>query len=220
MRTLLKPGGGVEAEIAAWIGAFSYPAVFFLLVLCGMGAPLSEDLIIVTGGLVAAQSGASLPGMMLVGFLGILMGDSLLYRLGRALGPRAFSHPKLQRVLTPPRVAFLQTQFSRRGVFAMFLVRFMPGFRAPSYLLAGASGFSYRRFVAADAVGALLFAPAVTWLGFRFGSSVLTQLRGGLRWVVLGVVAAGLCALVVKRLRRRSTALPPAPVIERETVQP
>ncbi len=212
----------MEAQVAAWIGAFSYPAVFIFLVLCGLGAPLSEDLIIVTGGLVAAQSGASLPAMMLVAFAGILMGDTLLYRLGRALGPRAFTHPKLQRVLTPSRVALLQTQFARRGLLAMFLVRFMPGFRAPSYLLAGASGFSYRRFFAADAAGALLFAPLVTWLGFRFGTSVLAQLRGGLRWVVLGVVAVGLCALVVKLVRRRpSVTLPSsAPTVERDSVLP
>jgi membrane protein DedA with SNARE-associated domain len=226
----------VEAQVVEWIGAFSYPAVFILLVLCGVGAPLSEDLIIVTGGIVAARSGASLPLMMFASFVGILVGDSLLYRLGRGLGPRVFSHPKLKKILTPSRIHFLNNQFARRGAFAVFLVRFMPGFRAPSYLLSGASGFPYRRFLLADAAGAAIVAPLVTWLGFRFGSAVLTQLRGSLRWVVLGVIALAVVAMVVKLVRRRSlvratlatrptapapvpTPAPvPAPTVERDSV--
>lgn len=195
----------MDAQVVEWIGTFSYPAVFFLLVLCGFGAPLSEDLIIVTGGLVAARSEGSLPLMALAAFVGIVVGDSLLYRLGRSLGPRAFSHRRVQRVLTPSRVHFLHTQFARHGAFAVFLVRFLPGFRAPSYLLSGASGFPYKRFLVADAAGAAIVAPLVTWLGFRFGSTVLTQLRGGLRWVVLGAVVVALCALVVKLVRRRNS---------------
>ena len=30
----------MEEQIALWIAGFSYPAVFLLLVLCGVGAPL------------------------------------------------------------------------------------------------------------------------------------------------------------------------------------
>ncbi len=206
MRTVVGTGGEVEAEITQWIASFSYPAVFVLLVLCGVGAPVSEELVIITGGLVAERSGASLPGMMLTVWLGLLVGDSVLYRMGRLLGPRVFSHPRMARVLTPARVARLRRLFDRRGIQAVVLARFLPGLRAPAFLMAGASGLSYRRFLLADGVAAWAAAVGMTWLGYRFGNSVLEQVRGGLHWGVLVAAGVGALLLLVRRLRRRTPA--------------
>ncbi len=197
----------MEAQVALWIAGFSYPAVFLLLVLCGVGAPLSEELILITGGLVVARSGASLPIMVFTAYLGILAGDSALFRIGRSLGPRVFSHPRLAKMLTPTRVRFLQEQFARRGAMAVFLARFLPGLRAPAFLLAGATGLPYRRFLLADGAAAWAAALGVTWLGYRFGGEVLTDVQGGLRWLLVVVVAVGVGVLGVRWLLRRRAAM-------------
>lgn len=194
----------MEAQVALWIAGFSYPAVFLLLVLCGVGAPLSEELVIITGGLVVARTGASLSVMALAAYLGIVAGDSALYRIGRSLGPRVFSHPKLSKMLTPARIGFLQRMFARRGASAVFLARFLPGLRAPAFLLAGASGVPYRRFLLADAAAAWIPAMGMTWLGFRFGPQVLADVQGGLRWLVLAAAAVALGVLGVRWGRRRA----------------
>ncbi|MFL5356738.1 DedA family protein [Archangium sp.] len=194
----------MEAQVALWIAGFSYPAVFLLLVLCGVGAPLSEELVVITGGLVVARSGASPHWMMFAAWLGILAGDSALYRIGRSLGPRVFSHPKLSKMLTPSRIELLQKMFARRGAVAVFLARFLPGLRAPAYLLAGATGLPYRRFLLADGAAAWIPAVGMTWLGFRFGPKVLADVQGGLRWVLLTAVTVGAAVLVVRLVRKRA----------------
>jgi len=194
----------VEAQVALWIAGFSYPAVFLLLVLCGVGAPLSEELVIITGGLVVARTGASISVMALAAYLGIIAGDSALYRIGRSLGPRVFSHPKLSKMLTPARIGLLQKMFARRGALAVFLARFLPGLRAPAFLLAGASGVPYRRFLLADAAAAWIPAMGMTWLGFRFGPQVLVQVQGGLRWVLFAAVVVAVGVLGVRWGRRRA----------------
>jgi membrane protein DedA with SNARE-associated domain len=194
----------VEAQVALWIAGFSYPAVFLLLVLCGVGAPLSEELVIITGGLVVAHSGASLSVMAIAAYLGIVAGDSALYRIGRSLGPKVFSHPKLSKMLTPARIGLLQGMFARRGAVAVFLARFLPGLRAPAFLLAGATGLPYRRFLLADAAAAWIPAMGMTWLGFRFGPQVLADVRGGLRWLLLAAVVVALGVLGVRWVRRRA----------------
>jgi len=194
----------VEAQVALWIAGFSYPAVFLLLVLCGVGAPLSEELVIITGGLVVAHSGASLSVMAIAAYLGIVAGDSALYRIGRSLGPRVFSHPKLSKMLTPARIGLLQGMFARRGALAVFLARFLPGLRAPAYLLAGATGLPYRRFLLADAAAAWIPAMGMTWLGFRFGPQVLADVQGGLRWLLLAALVVALGVLGVRWGRRRA----------------
>lgn len=198
----------MEEQVALWIAGFSYPAVFLLLVLCGVGAPLSEELVIITGGLVVVRTGASLPVMVLAAYLGIVAGDSALYRLGRSLGPRVFSHPGLSTMLTPARVGFLQKLFARRGAVAVFLARFLPGLRAPAFLLAGATGLPYRQFLLADAVAAWIPAMGMTWLGFRFGPQVLADVRGGSRWLLLAAVGVALSVLGIRWGRRRWGATP------------
>ncbi|QRN94250.1 DedA family protein [Archangium violaceum] len=194
----------MEAQVALWIAGFSYPAVFLLLVLCGVGAPLSEELVVITGGLVVARSGASLPMMALTAYLGILAGDSALYRIGRSLGPRVFSHPKLAKMLTPTRVELLRKMFARRGALTVFLARFLPGLRAPAFLLAGATGVPYRRFLLADGAAAWVAAMGMTWLGYRFGPTVLADVQGGLRWLLYVAVAAGVGMLCVRWMKRRA----------------
>ncbi|MCI0572855.1 MAG: DedA family protein [Myxococcaceae bacterium] len=191
----------MEAQVAAWVASFPYPAVFLLLVACGMGAPLSEDLILVTGGLVAARGHALLAGMALAGWIGTVCGDLLLFRMGRAVGAGLLARPRLQRILTPERVLRVQTQLARRGAVTVFAVRFLPGLRVPTYLLAGASRFPLRRFVLADALGALVTAPLLTYLGFRFGRDVLGPVRGGLRWVLGAAVVTALLLLAWRGIR-------------------
>lgn len=194
----------MEAQVASWIAGFSYPAVFLLLVLCGVGAPLSEELVVITGGLVVAHSGASLSLMGLAAYLGILAGDSALYRIGRTLGPKVFSHPKLSRMLTPARMHLFQKLFARHGAVTVFFARFLPGLRAPAFLLAGATGLPYRRFLLADAAAAWIPAMGMTWLGYRFGPTVLADVRGGLRWLFIGAVSVGLVMLCIHFVKQRT----------------
>ncbi|ATB27099.1 DedA family protein [Melittangium boletus] len=193
----------MDTQIALLISGFSYPAVFLLLLLCGVGAPLSEELIVLTGGILVSRSGANFPLMALAAYLGILAGDSALYRIGFALGPRVFSHPRLSRMFPPARLELLQQMYMRRGPLAVFLARFLPGLRAPAYLLAGATRLPYRQFVLADGAAAWIPALGVTWLGLRFGPAVLAEVQGGLRWLLLAVLGAGVAWLTRRWFKQR-----------------
>ncbi len=191
--------------LLSWLMTFSYPAVFVLLLACGMGAPLSEDLIVLTGGVVAAKGGALLPVMMAVAWLGVISGDSLLYRIGRKLGPKAMAHKRLSKVLTPGRVGWVRGHFARHGALTIFVARFLPGVRAPTFILAGMGDIPYRRFLLADALAAALLAPTFTLLGFYFGVAVLERVREASHWLlfaVLGAVGALLLARWLGRWRK------------------
>ena len=52
-------------------GFFAYVTVFGVLVACGLGVPLPEDISLILGGFLAHKGAASLPVMMLIGFAGI-----------------------------------------------------------------------------------------------------------------------------------------------------
>ena len=62
-----------------------YVFLFILLLLCGLGFPMAEELVLLAGGVLVA-SGVLHPFLMLlVNFLGVLIGDVFLFGLGRGV---------------------------------------------------------------------------------------------------------------------------------------
>ena len=192
-------------QLTGWVSSFSYPLVFALLLASGGGVPLSEDVILVVGGLVVARGNGTLELMVLTGLLGTLAGDQLLYRLGRRLGARAVTSKSLGKLLTPARVAWIEEHFRRNGPLTIFTVRFLPGLRAPTFLVAGISRFPPRKFLIADVLGAMITAPLLTWLGFQFGANVLGDLKLASRWILIAVAVA-LAGVIARRIYRRLRA--------------
>jgi membrane protein DedA with SNARE-associated domain len=174
-------------------GVFAYATVFLILLACGLGVPLPEDISLILGGFLAHKGAANLPVMMVVGFAGILAGDSLIFYFGRRLGSKVGRKPGgfFARVITPEKRAKVEGLFEKHGHKVVMVARFMPGVRAVTYFSAGSVGMPYWRFIFWDGLAALLSAPVFVYLGFHFGSELdflISKLKEG-QYVVLGVLA-------------------------------
>ena len=194
----------VEQQLFEWVSRFSYPAVYVLLASTGTGLPVPEDVVLLTAGTVCSTGHALFVAMVPVAVLGVFTGDTLLFRIGMKLGPKVIEHPKLSKVLTAERVARVRGRFDRYGVWTVFVARFLPGVRMPTFLLAGSMGISQQRFWLADGLAVCVFAPVMVFAGFRFGADALPYVRafGG---YALGVLAVGLIgAWLVSRSRART----------------
>ena len=194
----------MEEQLVYWIGRFSYPAVYALLAATGIGLPISEDVVLLTAGTLCSAGHAVFLVMVPIACAGVITGDTLLFRIGAKLGPKVIEHPKLSKVLTPARVASVRARFERYGMWTVFIARFLPGVRAPTFLLAGSMGVTQRRFWLADGVAVCIFAPLLTWLGYRFGSEALPYVRRFGGYLLLAVGAAVVVMLVVSRLKKRT----------------
>jgi membrane protein DedA with SNARE-associated domain len=161
----------LKALLVGSHGWAAYGTIFGVLVACGVGVPFPEDVSLIFGGYLVFHGSANLPMMVATGFLGILVGDSLIYWAGRRLGDRARTdHGRLlRRLLTPERRARVEALFARHGEKIVMAARFMPGVRAVSFFTAGSAGMPYARFICFDGLAALASAPAFVFLGFRFG---------------------------------------------------
>lgn len=196
-------------QVELWIQHFSYPAVLALLLACGLGAPLSEDLILISAGLVVARTGGPLPWMIAIGYVGALAGDLMLMRIGRRLGPKVTEAPRFRKLFTADRVQWLERHFQKWGTTTVFVARLIPGLRMVTFLTAGVSRLSPVRFVIADGLAALITVPLMVLLGHRFGKAVLGDVEVAGRWLlaVAALIAAG--ALVTKWVRSRRRPLTP-----------
>lgn len=140
---------------------YGYAAVFSILVLCGFGLPIPEDITLVAGGVISGLGEANLYIMIVVGLAGVILGDGLMFSAGYFLGPKILKFRWINKLLTPKRYIKVQQKFDRYGNSVIFVARFLPGLRTPIYITAGMSKkISYLKFFIMDGVAALISVPA------------------------------------------------------------
>ncbi len=140
-----------------------------LLILCGIGLPMPEDIILIAAGLVAASGGQSWVEVSVLMYLGVLAGDSLIFGVGRRFGGRLLALSWTRRWLSPEKQERIARLLDRYGSAAFFIARFMPGLRAPIFFTAGAMKVRYARFAIFDGLAALISVPVFVWLGSFLG---------------------------------------------------
>ena len=139
------------AILEAFFTQYGYAAVFLVLVACGFGVPIPEDITLVTGGVIAGLGHANVHIMFAVGMLGVLVGDGLMFAAGRVYGDKILRFRLIQRIMTPKRYAQVQEKFDKYGNRVLFVARFLPGLRTPIYITAGISRrVSYGQFLVMD----------------------------------------------------------------------
>jgi membrane protein DedA with SNARE-associated domain len=186
-----------------FLGHFTYAAVFGLLVAGGVGIPVPEELIQLTAGYLARRGVLALVPIIVVAWAGLVIGDFLLFRLGRSHGPRLLGSRHVARVLTPRRRAFVERHFARHPVLTIVLARHASGLRLPVFAMAGASGVRSTTFLLADGLSALASVPLVVGAGWYFAGHI-EELKREIRWVEIAVaVAAALGAAAWVLLARR-----------------
>ena len=141
----------------------------------------------VLGGVAAGLGHASLPVMMVTVVAAAIVGDSVGYEVGRHLGPRLVASRMLRS--RRERLDRAREFLARRGGAAVFLGRFVAFFRAVMPALAGTAGMRYRRFLAFNAAGGIVWGAGVVLLGYLAGTSYAAVERTVGRGVALA--AAG-----------------------------
>ena len=158
---------------------YGYWAVLFVLIICGFGVPIPEDITLVSGGVIAGLYPESVNShlMLLVSMIGVLAGDSCMYWLGRIYGTRILRFRPMRKVLTLQRLKMVREKFAQYGNRVLFVARFLPGLRAPIYMVAGITRrVSFIRFLLLDFFAAIISVPIWVYLG-DLGASNLDWLH-------------------------------------------
>lgn len=192
-------------------GVIPYMVVFGVLLACGLGIPLPEDISLIFGGFLVYMEQATLGLMMLTGYLGIILGDSMIFYFGRRIGSKVGSRPGgfFARIVTPTKRARVEGLFKRHGEKIIMLARFLPGVRAVTYFTAGSVGMRYSHFVFFDSLAALASAPIFVYLGFRFGGQLeylLQEIAKGQKGVIAAILGVVVAAVIVSRWRSKRDA--------------
>lgn len=210
---LLLAAQSLKESLVYWISEYSYVGVFLFLLACGLGFPSPEEVALVGGGYAVylddPESWPKILLMVAVALSGVLLGDVILYFIGRRVGERPERVPFVGRHLTERRMRRARALFRRHGAKAVFFGRFLFGIRAVTFFVSGSLRVPLGTFVLMDGLAALLTVPASVILAWWFGGQLHRAFDaiGQLDRVVLLVVAGGVCAVGVAWLRRRRQRL-------------
>ena len=156
---------------------YGYFAVLFVLIICGFGVPMPEDITLVSGGVISGLGYTNVHIMLVVSLFGVLLGDSTMYWLGRIYGTKILRFRPIRRFLTLDRLRMVRSKFEQYGNRVLFVARFLPGLRAPIYMVAGITRrVSFIRFLLLDFFAAIISVPIWVYLG-DLGASNLDWLH-------------------------------------------
>jgi membrane protein DedA with SNARE-associated domain len=180
-----------------------------VLITCGLGVPLPEDVPLIAGGWLIGRNG-SLPLMMVTGLAGILIGDSIIFHAGQTYGERLLD-TRLGRHIPGEQVQRIIALFDKHGPKFIMAARFVPGLRAVTYFVAGSTGVPYWKFIVFDGMAACVSAPAWVYLGWSSRKHGRKMLERVMAWSAQAQIAAfaiivglGVLYVVYRSLRRRS----------------
>lgn len=176
----------------------SYLLMLVTLLLAGVGVPIPEDIVLISGG-VLLQRGIT--GYWATAFTltaGVIIGDLTIFLTGRKLGPAAFRHRWFARLLPPSRRDRLERLFARYGGGMVFIARHIVGLRAPMFALAGLHGMRISTFLFFDLLAFAISGPLFVWLGYFFSERLEVLLKGVAdAKMIVAAIAAGVAAIAL-----------------------
>jgi len=201
---------GTLETIQALVSQWGYLGILVFVLLGNLGLPLPEESVLWVAGYLVWQGGFQLPLVLLVGILSAVAGDSLGYWVGRRYGQPVVARYGLWARLTPPRLETMRRFVQRFGPVAVFLARFVIGLRFLAGPLAGSLDLSWRSFLIANVLGAVVYVPIMVGMGYAVGVGVGGYVEPIWRAAVkaqqsllLGAILLGLLYLGYRALQRR-----------------
>lgn len=195
------------AQHAPWI-------IFGLLLLAGLNVPISEDLMLIAGGIALhAQPPAEIACAYGIIFLGCWVSAWEAYWIGRLMGPRIHSWGWISRTVTPERIERLRAFYQKHGFLTLLVGRFIPfGVRNILFITAGLSKTPFLRFILRDLIPCLLSSSVLFFAAVYLGknSSVIYEYfhlyERTIGTLLLALIAVGGLLFIRTRYQRKRQA--------------
>ena len=160
---------------------------------------LPGDSLLFAAGTFAGLGSLDVTALFLLLSAAAILGDNMNYWIGRRVGPRVF-HENV-RWLKRQHLERAHAFYEKHGGKTIVLARFVPIVRTFSPFVAGIGAMSYRRFLAYDVFGGVLWVGLFVFGGYFFGN--LPVVRENFSLVILAIIVLSLLPVAYEFLRHR-----------------
>ncbi len=205
-------------DLLAAISHHGYLLVFLIVLAEALGLPAPGAVALIAVGAAAAAHLLSAPAVFAVALVGMLMGDLLLFVLGRYTGWALLSF--ICRLSLNPETCILRSaeSFYKRGRLTLLFAKFIPGINSMAPPLAGSMKMKFPQFLQFDLAGACLYILGYAGIGYIFRDVVAKITRGmqSATHVFAEIIVVAIFVYIVYRIvqYRRARVLGVAPRIE------
>lgn len=175
-------------QLVHFIEQYGYFALFFSLWLGIIGAPIPDEVIVMTGGLVSSFHVLRTVPAFIVTYLGVISGLSLGYLLGRLIGAPVLHWLERKKKMA----AYIEKSkilIQKYGSFALIIGYFFPFVRHLVPYLVGINKMSFIRYASFSFATGFVWTMLYFTLGRLFGNHIeqigYTLYRYG--WIMIAV---------------------------------
>jgi len=161
---------------------------------------LPGDSLLFAAGAVASRGYLNAPLLALGLIVAAVLGDTLNYHIGKAIGPRVMKSER-SRWFNRKHLDKTHKFFEKYGGKTIILARFVPIVRTFAPFVAGAGAMTYSKFILYNIVG------AVAWVALMLGSGwMLGQVpfvKEHFELIVIGIVILSVMPMVIEWWKHR-----------------
>ena len=201
----------MTAAVSNFIASYGLLAVFVLMVAESCGFPFPSEVIMPTGGLLAATGHlqGGLPAVIVAGALANLVGSLIAYWVAARFGEPLLLGPGRYIGIRRHHLELADGWFRRWGLLAVFVGRVLPVIRTYISFPAGLARIDLLRFSVLTFVGALPWCAALALVGYYAGKNY-DRISGPIEKgaIVVAVLVAIVVVIWYLRGRQTQTARP------------
>jgi membrane-associated protein len=190
------------SAVISQYGTWTY-LILFLIVFCETGLVVTPflpgDSLLFAAGTFAALGDLDVRLMIVLLTIAAVVGDTVNYWVGAAIGPRAFQGNV--RFLKREHLERTHAFYEKHGGKTIILARFIPIIRTFAPFVAGVGAMSYGKFLTYNVVGAILWVTLLVLAGFFFGN--IPVVRENFSLVIMAIIAISVMPIAVEAVRAR-----------------
>ena len=150
-----------------------YVGLFLLIIMGGVGVPFfpQNATFILCGFLIQSGIVKLVPAFLAV-YIGLLIGDLIIYGFGWKYGRMVICHRWFHRFLSPEKLSVLEEKFRKKGIYFILIGRHFIGLRVQIILVSGIMRMPLLKFFIASALTSLFSVVPWTAVGYYGGQSL------------------------------------------------
>ena len=185
------------------MGLWSY-VIIFLIIFCETGLVvlplLPGDSLLFAIGTFAALGSFDITWVLVLLSVAAIAGDTLNYWIGSYLGAKVFQYED-SRFFKKKYLERTHQFYEKHGGKTIIIARFIPIIRTFAPFVAGVGSMTYRKFLAYNVVGGVMWIFSLTLAGYFFGT--IPVVRQNFTLVIMAIIVISVLPGVIEYLRQR-----------------
>ena len=178
--------------------------ILFLIIFSETGLVVTPflpgDSLLFAAGALTVGSAMDVNVLALLLIVAAVLGNITNYTIGHFFGAKLFNNPN-SKIFRRDYLDKTHLFFDKHGGKTIIITRFLPIVRTFAPFVAGMGAMTYKRFMAFNLVGGVLWVCSFIYAGYLFGNMPI--IRKNFTMLVMGIIVFSILPIIIETVRHR-----------------